>query len=216
MNRREKLQLLIDEKFKGNAAAFARAIERSPAQVHHWLKGIRSIGDAGARHIELTLDLPQGWFNGKDVLVSNFEAAPDIQPAIPIISWIAAGSFTGMVEQILPSFEDRDSWVYTTRKHSPNSFGLTIRGESMFNPGGKVSFQEGEIILVDPEMNALNGDFVIARLDDESEATFKKLVIEGDTKYLVALNPDWPERIIKFNGNASIIGVVYEKVVRFK
>lgn len=216
MNRQEKLQQLIDERFKGNAAAFARAIERFPAQVHHWLKGIRSIGDAGARHIELSLDLPQGWFNGKDKLVPNFEAAPDIQPAIPIISWVAAGSFTGMVEQILPSFEDRDSWVYTTRKHSPSSFGLTVRGESMFNPGGKVSFQEGEIILVDPEMNALNGDFVIARLDDESEATFKKLVIEGDTKYLVALNPDWPERIIKFNGNASIVGVVYEKVVRFK
>ena len=216
MNRQEKLQQLIDERFKGNAAAFARAIERSPAQEHHWLKGIRSIGDAGARHIELSLDLPQGWFNGKDKLVSNFEAAPDVQPAIPIISWVAAGSFTGMVEQILPSFEDRDSWVYTTRKHSPSSFGLTVRGESMFNPGGKVSFQEGEIILVDPEMNALNGDFVIARLDDESEATFKKLVIEGDTKYLVALNPDWPERIIKFNGNASIVGVVYEKVVRFK
>lgn len=147
---------------------------------------------------------------------ANVEPAPEIKPAIPIISWVAAGCFTTMPEQHYPSTEDKDSWVYTTRNHSPKSFGLKVRGESMSNPGSKHSFQEGEIVLVDPEMNAANGDFVIVRLDDEAEATFKKLIIEGNNYYLTALNPDWPEKIIQINGNATIIGVVFEKVVRFK
>ena len=116
----------------------------------------------------------------------------------------------------MPSVQDRESWAYTTRKHSPNSFGLKVRGESMFNPGGKVSFQEGEIVLVDPEMDPRNGDFVVVRLDNQDEATFKKLVIEGGEQYLMALNPDWPERIIELDESATIIGVVFEKVWRFR
>ena len=220
----EELGRAIDEAIKLKGVTKVKVAEHfgiKPPSVNSWIKTGRISKEHIEKLVEYFSDVVSPEHFGLENLYNkaidnNVEPTADIQPPIPIISWVAAGSFTGMVEQILPSFEDRDSWVYTTRKHSPSSFGLTVRGESMFNPGGKVSFQEGEIILVDPEMNALNGDFVIARLDDESEATFKKLVIEGDTKYLVALNPDWPERIIKFNGNASIVGVVYEKVVRFK
>jgi len=36
-------------------------------------------------------------------------------------------------------------------------------------------------------------------------------VIEGDKKYLKALNPAWPEKIIEINGNATLCGVVFGK-----
>lgn len=81
----------------------------------------------------------------------------------------------------------------------------------MFNPQGRPSFQEGDMIFVDPERQAENGSLVIVRLDDAKEATFKKLVVEGEKRYLRALNPVWPEPIIKVNGDATICGVVIGK-----
>ena len=55
---------------------------------------------------------------------------------------------------------------------------------------------------------------VVVRLDDKREATFKKLVVEGDRRHLRALNPAWPEPIILINGNATLCGVVILKAER--
>ena len=52
---------------------------------------------------------------------------------------------------------------------------------------------------------------VVAKLEDEQQATFKQLIIEGDQKFLKPLNPAWPEPILKINGNATICGVVIGK-----
>jgi len=65
MDRRKLLKALIDQRYGGNVAAFARAIKKSPSQVHQWLSGHRNLGDAGARHIEKTIPgLWQGYFDG--------------------------------------------------------------------------------------------------------------------------------------------------------
>lgn len=61
--RREKLKQLIKERFDDNGAGFGRAIGRSSSQVNHWLTGERNLGDAGSRHIEITLGLPMGYFD---------------------------------------------------------------------------------------------------------------------------------------------------------
>ena len=66
VDRRTLLRKLIDDRFHGSVAEFARAIRRSPSQVHQWLHGHRRLGDAGARHIERTLPgLWQGYFDGE-------------------------------------------------------------------------------------------------------------------------------------------------------
>lgn len=59
----ELLQQLIDARFSGNQAAFARAIERQPAQISQYLKGRRVIGLQIKIWIERKLDLP-GYFDG--------------------------------------------------------------------------------------------------------------------------------------------------------
>ncbi len=70
------------------------------------------------------------------------------------------------------------------------------------------TFHDGELIFVDPEVQPINGKYVIARLDDENEATFKWLIIEGGHKFLKAANPAWPTQIQPINGNCTIVGVV--------
>lgn len=63
MDRQLLLKHLIDTKFSGKQADFARAIGRAPAQVHQWVAGHRRLGGAGARHIETTLGLSPGYFD---------------------------------------------------------------------------------------------------------------------------------------------------------
>ena len=53
--------------------------------------------------------------------------------------------------------------------------------------------------------------YVVVRLEDSQETTFKQLGIEEGHQYLKALNPDWPNRIIEVNSNATICGVVVFK-----
>lgn len=140
---------------------------------------------------------------------SNISPLPS-QKAVPLISWVAAGSWS--------TIECRDiegvvkDWVLCPTKHSEQTYALEVSGISMRNPNGSPSFEDGDIIFVDPLASPENKSCVIAYQEDTKETTFKQLIInENDQKYLVPLNPAWPEKIIKINGNTTIIGVVIGK-----
>jgi len=60
MNREKALRALIDERFNGRQADFARAIGRSPSLVWQWLNGHRSLGEKAARDIERRLRMLEG------------------------------------------------------------------------------------------------------------------------------------------------------------
>ncbi|WP_167815438.1 S24 family peptidase [Pseudoalteromonas galatheae] len=69
-------------------------------------------------------------------------------------------------------------------------------------------FQGGDLIFVDPEATCVHGSYVVAKFDDDNQATFKQLIIEGGQKYLKALNPNWPVQLIQINGNCTLVGRV--------
>jgi SOS-response transcriptional repressor LexA len=85
----------------------------------------------------------------------------------------------------------------------PRTYVLRVQGHSM-----EPRFTEGELIFVDPDAEAHHGSFVVVRLDDAHQATFKQLVIEGGRRYLRPLNERWPDPIIEINGHATLCGVV--------
>lgn len=132
------------------------------------------------------------------------------QGQIPQISWVAAGKWCEIED--LFSVGDAERWWICPVKHGPRTIALKIKGLSMYNPGGPVSFAEGNIIFVDPDKEYQHGSLVVVRLENSNEATFKKLIIDGDKKFLEALNPAWPDRIFPINDNASICGVVIAKL----
>lgn len=113
MDRREQLKSLIDARFGGVQADFARAIKRSPAQVNQWLSGHRLLGDAGARHIEITLGLPIGFFDGGDApstIVPEASAAvhhPDTEPG-PQAAEILSPADAKFLGQITQGMQERD------------------------------------------------------------------------------------------------------------
>ncbi len=140
---------------------------------------------------------------------ANVELGPEIKGRLPLISWVQAGSWSEVVDLFHPG--DAEDWLPCPVGHSESAFALRVRGESMFNPHGRRSFQDGDMIFVDPARHAENGSLVIAKLEEDQQATFKELVIDGDRRYLKALNPAWPERFVQINGNCHIVGVVIGK-----
>ncbi|QMK77576.1 LexA family transcriptional regulator [Citrobacter sp. RHB20-C16] len=192
-------------------AQFAELIETSPAALSQLLgpNPNRNIGDRMARKIETTLNLPFGWM---DVLhtsekTSNvsFREINDAKGSYPVISWVSAGQWMEAVEPYHRRSIDR--WYDTTVECSEDSFWLDVKGDSMTSPVG-LSIPEGAAILVDPLVEPRNGKLVVAKLESDNEATFKKLVIDAGRRFLKPLNPQYP--MLEVNGNCKIIGVVVD------
>lgn len=131
-----------------------------------------------------------------DQVIKNYE--------YPLFTKVQAGSFSTECN----SYTDKDAiaWIPTAKKASKCAFWLEVEGQSMTAPpGGKPSFPEGMLILVDPDEEVEFGDFCVARLLND-EFTFKRLIREGGVEYLEPLNPRYD--LIPINGNCTIIGKV--------
>lgn len=141
----------------------------------------------------------------------NVSTGPDIRGLVPLISSVQAGEWCEIVDRFQPG--DAEDWLPCPVKHGPSTFCLRVDGQSMSNPGSKPSYEEGDIIFVDPDRAAQPGDRVVARLESQTKATFKQYLEEDGRKFLKALNPEWKPRFIEINGEATICGVVIGKWV---
>jgi SOS-response transcriptional repressor LexA len=136
----------------------------------------------------------------------NFEGRP-----VPVISWVAAGSFTG-IETILRDAEV-DEFLPPIKECGKNGYGLVVTGYSM-----SPKFEPEDRIYVNPDFQVIDlktGDLVIVACLGDTEATFKQLVIEGSTMYLQPLNPKWDEKVIKLSEGCRLVGKVvglYRKI----
>ncbi len=135
---------------------------------------------------------------------ANAETGADIITLCPLISWAQTcdlADASAALEQ-----RDAEAILPCPVPCSQGTFILRVKGASM-----ESRFYNGDLIFVDPEVVAESGKYVVVKLEDADEATFKQLIIEGGRKYLKALNPDWPDRIIEIDENAKICGVVVFK-----
>jgi SOS-response transcriptional repressor LexA len=127
---------------------------------------------------------------------------------VPLIDMVAAGNWSECVDPYPMGFGEETRLCPV--RHGDNTFAVRINGESMMP-----RFRHGEIIFCDPSKRAENGDFIIAKLTDDNQATFKQLIIEDGKHFLKAINPDWPNQFIEINGNCHIVGKVIAKIESF-
>ena len=108
---------------------------------------------------------------------------------VPLVSRVAAGNWT---EAVAPEIGDDAEVLEVYWPPSGAAFALEIGGESMLP-----DFKPGDIIIVDPGIEPIPGDFVVAMLEGENEATFKKFRPRGTDDASQppsnrATNPDYP------------------------
>lgn len=134
----------------------------------------------------------------------SFDAAIPKKYEYPFFSKVQAGAFTSNEHSYTKN--DAVAWIPTAKRASERAFWLEVEGHSMTAPqGGRPSFPEGMLILVDPEEPVDIGDYCIARMNGD-EFTFKKLIREGGRNFLEPLNPRY--ELIPCNGDCTIIGKV--------
>lgn len=126
---------------------------------------------------------------------------------IPVIDNIQAGSWTGVNEH--RSESDFCEYLLTSEDVSNKAFAMYIKGDSMVP-----RFQEGDRIVVDPDVAPYPGCFVVAANGD-GEATFKQyrevcINEHGNTIFeLVPLNTFYPT-IRSDSKQIRIIGTAVE------
>lgn len=205
-----------------NQSELARKLGISPQAVQKWeAKDGTGTTPRGTRLRELALILGttvEHILFGEDSRITvmksfvNVEEAKEYTGSVPLISWVQAGHWSEVIDNLAPG--EAEEWLPRMTNLGPRAYALRVRGFSMENPGGKPTYSDGDIIYVDPDWQHNHLDRVVVRLNGDMEATFKQLLIEGDQMFLRALNPDWPgPKLIEVTSDATICGVVRGKWV---
>lgn len=117
---------------------------------------------------------------------------------IPIIGRVAAGSPITAEENVEgsividPMFFNKDL----------DSFALKVKGESMIEAG----IFEGDLVIISPKAAVLNGDIVVARVDDE--VTVKIYENKNNNIRLLPQNKLYQPIVIENKNEFSIVGKV--------
>ena len=205
---------------KISQADIKRATGAGKATISSWVKGDTSPSGIYATKLAAYLRCNTDWLlSGIGVMVDAPEdtdlvsADSRMKGEIPVISWVAAGSWT----QVMPTtLDDVIDWIPKPSHLSEKAFGLIVRGRSMLP-----EFKPNEIVYVEPNItqwDLKDGDLVIVQCNEDSEATFKQLVMgDGfDDMYLKPLNPDWPEQKMIPMVECTLVGVVDGKYTRYR
>lgn len=179
-------------------SAVARLLNASPQTVKNWeSRGISKDGMITAQEV---IGCSSTWLkNGTGEMVAESAEPPQVANItrvpmgtrrIPLISCVQAGAMTEAIDPY--ALGDAAEWMLTDLELSQNAFALRIKGDSMLP-----EFREGDTVIIDPSVDPLPGDYVVAK-NGENEATFKKYRPRGVNEQgqqvfeLVPLNEDYP------------------------
>lgn len=168
--------------------------ESQNPQINYIERMARALGLDIAEVLGLRMSETRGVYD------SNVSPGPSLQDRVPLISWVRAGDLCDAVDPFQPG--DAEDWLDCPFPHSLSAFCLELRGLSMWP-----DYRDGEIVLVEPDLAPIHNDDVIARTP-EGQVTFKRLQITEDGTYLLALNPDFPNRIMHMPDGTHVCGVV--------
>jgi len=194
-------RILVDRKLR--LTDIADLLGKAPAQVSAFggKNPTKGIGDQIARELEKALNLHNGYLDMPYGLneFNNATVLSHTGRKLPVIGSIAAGAWCESGGSFDPS--DAEEWIDAPGPVGPRAFILRVEGMSM-----EPKFVEGDKIVIDPALEALPGHFVAAKRSSDQAATLKQLKQEGSERYLFAINPDWPERIIRMTEEWTICG----------
>lgn len=117
---------------------------------------------------------------------------------IPIIGRVAAGSPIIAEENIEGSIIIDPSFI----KKDDGTFALKVKGDSMIDAG----IFEGDLVIISPKANSLNGDIIVAKVDDE--VTVKVYENKNNQIRLIPQNKMYEPIVVKDKNEFSIVGKV--------
>ncbi|MDZ4676808.1 MAG: transcriptional repressor LexA [Oligoflexia bacterium] len=132
------------------------------------------------------------------------EAQSDDNTSIPFLGKVAAGKPIEAIER--HEFVEVPSWM---AKNGGEKFALEVVGQSMIDDG----IREGDILVVQRQETAQNGQTVVALIDNE--ATVKRFFLRGKEVELRPANPEM-EPIFVHADTVTLAGVVVGLIRKFR
>ena len=187
----------------------------SQSRVANYENGSRQPGLEEIVLLAEALDVNPEWlaFGGVPSEAVAADAERAAQRLVPVISTIQAGLAAEIVDPYEPGDGLHQLPVDTGHRRplGPNAFALLVVGDSM-----SPEFVEGDVVVVDPAVPVRPGAVVVARLNDEREATLKRyrdrgLDAEGQPVFeLVPTNENYPTVRVCAENPGSLVGPVVE------
>lgn len=132
---------------------------------------------------------------------SNFQDnnAVPLPKSIPIISW--SDCLKGMVYFNTLSPNHWRQWIVADSA-TDNSFALISK------PSMAARFSKEAILIVDPDLEPIDGDLVIIHYQGTPEATIREVLIDGPTRLLLPITPGASSEPL--DNHKKILGVVIQ------
>lgn len=130
---------------------------------------------------------------------------PEKEGFCPVILWNQIAHWQDMQPSNRAAIAE--DWLICPIPNRSDIYAVRVSGESMKDPQGPISFDDGDTVFFDPLESVRNNCFITIKESPETDVTFKQLIIENHKQYLKALNPDWPDRITPVKNDATIYGV---------
>ena len=107
--------------------------------------------------------------------------------SVPLLGYIAAGEPIPIPDSSadFSVMGDETVFVPNTTQATDQMFALRVRGNSMVD----ALINDGDVVILKHQEEALNGDMVAAWLKDEHETTLKRFYLEGKRVRLQPANP---------------------------
>jgi SOS-response transcriptional repressor LexA len=193
--------LHLMKKNKINATQLARNTNLPQPTVHRLLSG--KTGDPKLS----TLDLISKYFAVSiDYLIDLHEGNEIRNKAlksishVPIIDWGNATNWQASISKLTP--HNWPNWLVIERL--TNECLFVLRSKKSMEP----RFLANSLIIVDPNLNPLDGDLVIVHFKETSEATVREIKLDGPIQQLLAITSERSPDTI--NQNTIIIGVIVQ------
>lgn len=177
----------------------ANKVGMDRSTISRYLSGTRKIPMDEIPRIASALDVTpvELLVDNKEIKkINNIKPITSKMVKIPILGTIACGDPILVAENI-------EGYIYEISDGLPSGelFSLIAKGDSM-----EPTIPNGSKVIVREQPDVENGEIAAVRVNDDSEATLKRIKKQGDIVMLMPDNPNYDPIIITENNPATIIG----------
>lgn len=196
-NRRMRLKKLIDEKFNGVVADFAKAVDKEPNYISRMLYPLdkaqaKPIGERIVADICKALNISETWFDEIDEalpILSSLERSKYRIEILDVCTSAGNGIVAADVVHLVSAIEYTEAQYFLMFNNIPSEFikVINVKGDSM-----SPTLESGDLLFVDTRVYKYDGDgiYVFSYGDN---LYVKRLQLAGDEMFVISDNKAYKE-----------------------